>query len=141
MTVRILVAASAIAFLFGPTAASAQSTPAPAPAVVPTPPSDAVVTGWARQWLQYMEIGQIADRSQLNAQMNAQLTDDVVRSVQSQMNSLGEPIAVELARKITSNGYVGYYFRIRFDNGDWTEHMDLDSNYKIAMLRFYPGNP
>ncbi|MGH7738490.1 MAG: hypothetical protein ACREMP_11585 [Candidatus Tyrphobacter sp.] len=142
MKALTVAAAAAVCLLFAPAAARAHVTPVPSPsAAALSAPSDATVTGWARQWLRYMEIGHIDDRSQLSPELDAAMTDDVVHSVQAQMNSLGEPIAVELARKASANGYVGYYFRLRFDNGYWTERLVLDTNDKIALLRFYPGSP
>ena len=118
----------------------ATATPAP-PTAAPeaTPPSDAVVTGWARQWLRYMQLGNIADRSQLDSSMDAFLTQDTVLRIQGQMNSLGQPIAFTLVRKFPTNGFMEYDFRMRFDNGTWIEALTLDPNNQIAGLRFYPG--
>lgn len=134
---RLAFAVFALALFAAPLAAQAQSAPS-APAAAPTTPSDAVVTGWARDWLRSMQTGTI-DRTQLTDEMNAALTPDTVRSVQAQLASLGQPIAVTLQRKATANGYIGYYFALRFDSGIWIEHLVLDANNKIAALRFTPG--
>ncbi len=136
---RLLLALCFIVPSFGAAAlAATPASPTPAPVAGPTAPSDAVVEGWARSWLRGMQTGNI-DRSQLDDQMNAALTPDTVKSIQPQLDALGEPIAVTQVNKVTQGGYTAYIFRLRFDNGNWTEYLTLDSNYKVAGLRFTPG--
>lgn len=121
-------------------AAAPTAPPSPTPIYVqPTPPSDAVVLGWAREWLRYMQIGQ-PDRSMLDDSMNAFLTPDTVLQVQGQLNTLGQPIAVTFIRKVSQNGFTEYDYRLRFDNGYWVEYLTLDGNNKIAALRFAPAS-
>lgn len=121
-------------------AAAPTASPSPPPVyVAPTPPSDAIVLGWAREWLRYMQLGQ-PDRSMLDDSMNASLTPDTLLQVQGQLNTLGEPISVTFIRKMSQNGFTEYDFRLRFDNGYWVEYMTLDGNNKIAALRFAPSS-
>jgi len=123
----------------------ALATPAPAPIATPspyaapTPVPDSIVLGWARDWLRYMQTGNIVDRSHLSDGMDAYLTPDTVRSLQGQLDALGEPIAVTLIRKIPANGLTQYQYRLRFDNGLWIESLTLDGDNKIADLRFAPA--
>jgi hypothetical protein len=137
---KILLAPFLIVLLLPAAIAAAQTaSPSPPPVyVAPTPPSDATVLGWAREWLRYMQLGQ-PDRSMLDDSMNAFLSPDTLLRVQAQLNTLGEPIAVTMIRKISQNGFTEYDFRLRFDNGGWIEYFTLDGNNKIAALRFAPG--
>ncbi len=122
-------------------AAAQTSAPSPTPAAIsaPTPPSDAVVQGWARDWLRHLQMGNI-DRSQLNDQMNAALTPDVVSRLAGELGSLGSPLSFNLANKQSLGaGLTQYLYRIRFDNGVWDETLVLDDYNKIAVLRFTVG--
>jgi hypothetical protein len=80
------------------------------------------------------------DRSQLNDQMNAALTPDVVSRLAGELGSLGSPLSFNLANKQSLGaGLTQYLYRIRFDNGVWDETLVLDDYNKIAVLRFTVG--
>ncbi len=109
----------------------------PATASVPTPPSDAAVTGWARDWLRRLQTGNI-DRSQLSDAMNAALTPDLAKQLVNQLGPLGDPTSFNLSSKQSIGGLIQYIFRIHFDNGIWNEIFVLDGDNKVAGLRLMP---
>lgn len=120
-------------------AVAAAPSPSPtAPAAAPALPSDAIVEGWARDWLRHLQMGTI-DRSHLDAQMNAFLTPDIVKRLSYQLGSLGDPISfLPMVKRDIGGGLTEYVYRIHFDNGEWSEVLVLDANGEIANLRFAP---
>lgn len=121
--------------------AQATSTAAPAtPAIPATAADDAAVTARAKSWFNQVQIGTI-DRSQLDAKMNAVLTDSTVAQVSAKIEALGNPSAFTLIKKMTQGSVTAYVFVVEFPKVMLYETFALDPDGKIAGLLITPQSP
>lgn len=118
----------------------AQAGPASAPAASPTvmppvtpSPADVAVTTRAKDWLHQIQAGKV-DRSQLDAKMNAALTDSTLAQVSSQLQPLGDPTAFTLVQRTTRENFAVYVFKVEFTSVTLYETFALDPDGKIAGL-------
>lgn len=113
--------------------AFAQSTPSPAPAAT----SDAVAAR-AKDMLHEFQTGTV-DRTQLDAQMNAAMTGDVLKKVQAQFAPLGDPQQFAFTGKQTmQGGNEAYVYRVTFKSGTFNEIFTLDKDGKVAGFFLVP---
>jgi hypothetical protein len=124
--------------VFPVTMVIAQATPSPVPSAAIA--SDAVVMARAKDWLHQVQIGRI-DRSQLNAKMNASLTDAMLASVSSKIAPLGNPTDFTLLQKETVDQLAVYIYKAQFPSLAIYETFALDSDGKIAGLLLSPQGP
>jgi hypothetical protein len=121
--------------------AQAPSTAAPAtPAAPATAADDAAVTARAKNWFNQIQIGTI-DRSQLDAKMNAALTDATLAQVSAQIAPLGNPSVFTLSKKMTQGSVTAYVFVVEFPKVMLYETFALDPDGKIAGLLITPQSP
>ena len=128
------VAAFAVALTLWSAAAAA------APAPVPTASTNAAVLVRAKEWFHRIETGDI-DRGQLTAQMNAQLTDAMIKQVAAQVAPLGEPTSFRQIRSGEERGSIYYVYVVTFPSGDkWNYLFVYDrTSGKVSGLRISPA--
>jgi hypothetical protein len=131
-----LFAGVALAFALTATAATAAPTAAPAP----TPTPDAAVMARAKDWFHRIETGNI-DRSQLSAQVNAALSDAMIKQVASQVSPLGEPTSFTQIQTGTRGGSAYCVYEVTFSTGEkWHYVFAYDpATTKITGLRVLPA--
>ena len=120
--------------------AQATSTAPATPAIPATAADDAAVTTRAKSWFNQIQIGTI-DRSQLDAKMNAVLTDSTVAQVSAKIEALGNPSAFTLIKKMTQGSVTAYVFVVEFPTVTLYETFALDPDGKIAGLLITPQAP
>ena len=138
---RLSPAALVLACILAPAAICAQpaASDGPTSAPVATPSADPAVTARAKEWLHRAQTGTI-DRSQLSAQMNSLLTDDLVKGVSAQMGSLGDPTGFTLIDMRSVAGSNIYLYKAQFKTAALEEILSLDATGKIDGLRFLPAH-
>ncbi len=152
--IPLLVAACAVE----PSVVVAQSSPPPAPvpsaakSPLPNPQSpdapiavgsadarvDPAVTARAADWLHRVQTANI-DRSQLDARMNALLTDELTKQVAAQYGPLGEPQQFKFVEKKSVAGSIAYVYHAKFTSGSLYWIFSIDDAGKVNGLRFLPG--
>lgn len=89
----------------------------------------------ALQWFKQMRTGQI-DRTQLTAEYNAQLTDDVVKKMSAYLNEYkygASPTGAQVLQTRTSGEQTFYDVKLTFPRGDAASLLfGFDSNAKIT---------
>jgi hypothetical protein len=108
-----------------------QSTASPAP----IPSADARVAARAKEWFHRFESANI-DRSQLNAETNAELTDANVRRESAVLKAFGDPTGFSFLRSYPIAGVIGYDFLWQFKSGRIIEMIAVDDDGKIAGIDF-----
>lgn len=99
------------------------------------PLADAHITAKAQEWFHRLQSGEI-DRSQLDTQLNAQLTDDIVRRETKTLTPLGDPASFVFVRTYELDGALEYDFLLQFKSTRLVELISFDSGGKIAGLGF-----
>jgi hypothetical protein len=163
---RSLIAAGLVAFALTPGASfgqvspsptSASVTPAPAasvtPAAAPGSPAtgspapsasgaattvDPAIVARAKDWLHRVQTATV-DRTQLDDQMNALLTDSLVTQVAAQLGPLGEPSTFTFVDKRSVGTATGYRFLATFKAAKFYELLAINDAGKISGLRFLPA--
>jgi hypothetical protein len=115
----------------------AQAAPSATPSPAATSAADAAVAARAKEWLHMIQAGKI-DRSQLDAKMNAALTDTMLAQVSAQLAPLGDPTSFTLADKTTQGSYTAYIYKAVFAAITLYESFVLDPDGKIAGLLLKP---
>jgi hypothetical protein len=115
----------------------AQATPSATPSAAPTTAADAAVAARAQEWLHMIAVGKI-DRSQLDAKMNAALTDATLTQVAAEIAPLGNPTSFALAAKTTIGTYTVYVYKVVFPTITLYESFALDPDGKIGGLLLKP---
>ncbi len=115
----------------------AQAAPSATPSAAATTAADAAVAVRAKDWLHMIQAGKI-DRSQLDAKMNAALTDSLLAQVSAQIAPLGDPTSFTLDNKSTANSYTVYVYKVVFPAITLFESFALDPDGKIAGLLLKP---
>jgi hypothetical protein len=118
----------------------AQASSTETPGAPATAADDAAVTARAKNWFNQIQIGTI-DRSQLDAKMNAALTDATVAQVSAQIAPLGNPSVFTLSKKMTKGSVTAYVFVVEFPKVMLYETFALDPDGKIAGLLITPQSP
>ena len=80
------------------------------------------------------------DRTQLDKQMNAALTDATVKKVSTQLQSLGDPASFTLTDKMVSGQFTVYHYRVGLATTRVYFTFTLDPDGKIAGLFVSPDN-
>jgi ABC-type sugar transport system substrate-binding protein len=126
-------------------AASASPLPSPAtsPSVTGSPAASSVdpaITARAKEWARRIAKDDL-DRSQLDAQMNAALTDAVAKQVAAKIAPLGDPTSFTFVSKRTGDLGTLYVYRVTFKTAtlDWL--FALNPAGKINGMLFRPEAP
>lgn len=101
----------------------------------PAPTVDAKIVAAAKEWFHRFQIGDI-DRSQLNAEVNQQVTAEGVRKEKATLKAFGKPISFRFIGSAPIKGAIGYYFDIEFSVGRVVEAIAYDADGKIAGIDF-----
>jgi hypothetical protein len=151
MSRNMCCAALIIALAGGPQAALAQASP-PAPeasppsAAMPEPMAsgggdattvDPAIVSRAKDWLRRLQTATL-DRSQLDDQMNAALTEAAAKQSAAQIGPLGPPTAFVFLAKKGFPGNTAYKFRVTFKTSTLFWLFVTDDAGKISGLRFMP---
>lgn len=102
---------------------------------VAMPVADAHITAKAKEWFRRLQTGEI-DRSQLDAQLNTQLTDDVVQRETKALTPLGDPASFVFVRTNALDEALEYDFLLQFKTMRLVELISFDTGGKIAGLGF-----
>ncbi len=105
----------------------------------PPPVADAAITTRAKDWLHRVQSGDI-DRTQLNGQMNAVLTDAAIKGAATQFGPLGSPGNFTLVDMRTVAGSNAYLYRATFATTSLFWLFSVDQSGKIDGLRFLPAH-
>ena len=126
------------AFALAVTGVAAVAAPAPAP----TPTANAAVMSRAKEWFHRIATGDI-DRSQLTSQMNAALTDRMIKHVAEQVAPLGEPTSFVQVQNGRQDGSEYYVYAVTFPSGDKWNYLFVyePATNKVSGLRVTPAAP
>jgi len=117
-----------------------------APEVSPTsgpvslPLADSAITAKAKEWFHRLQTGQI-DRSQLDAQVNSQLTDAIIRQETAALTPLGDPTSFVYVRTYPLSDALEYDFMLQFKSARVVELISFNVGGKIAGLGFQLFSP
>jgi opacity protein-like surface antigen len=131
------LALAALAAVIIPNPASAAAVAQPSDGPVSLPIADSHITAKAKEWFHRLQTGEI-DRSQLDAQVNSQLTADVIRDETKALTSLGDPTSFDYVRTYPLGRALEYDFMLQFKAGRVVELISFDADGKIAGLGFEP---
>jgi hypothetical protein len=115
-----------------------QATPLPMESgqTASTPDSaNSKIAAKAKEWFQRFKSGDI-DRTQLNPQVNSQLTDTMIRQEGAKLSRLGNPTAITFLRTYSISGATGYDFLLQFKAARVVEMIAFDTHGKIAGIDF-----
>jgi hypothetical protein len=101
------------------------------------PTADSQVTAKAREWFHRLQSGEI-DRSQLDAQVNSQLTDGLIRQEADALTPLGDPSSFVYLRTYPMVQALEYDFLLQFKTAQLVELISFDPGGKIEGLAFEP---
>lgn len=133
-TARCITLATFAAFIL-PNSTGAAPLVEPSGGPVALPIADAHITAKAKEWFRRLQTGEI-DRSQLDAQLNAQLTDDIVRRETKTLTALGDPATFVFVRTYALDEALEYDFLLQFKATRLVELISFDASGKIAGLGF-----
>lgn len=105
------------------------------PATASYPRVDPRVVAKAKEWFHRFQIGDI-DRSQLNLQVNEELTPKLISQEVAMLKPLGSPLAFVCFRSEPIRGAIGYDFAIAFKAARVAESIAFDNSGKIAGINF-----
>jgi hypothetical protein len=89
----------------------------------------------AKEWFHRFQTGNI-DRSQLDAEVNRELTDASIKKEEATLKPFGEPTGFEFIGSQQIKGADGYVFLITFRAGRIAEAIAFDKQGKIAGIDF-----
>lgn len=114
-----------------------EAAPSSSPSALPSVSNvvDPRIVAKAKEWFHRFKIGDI-DRAQLDAQVNGQLTDDMIRQESTKLKSLGEPTNFSFLRTYMVGGAEGYDFLLQFKMARVIEMIAFDGDGKIAGIDF-----
>jgi hypothetical protein len=96
---------------------------------------DPKIVAKAKEWFHRFQTGQI-DRSQLNAQVNEQLTSAMIQQEAATLSRFGNPSSFQFLRTYEISGAVAYDFLLQFSAGRIVEMIAFGSDGKIAGIDF-----
>ena len=136
----ILLTAFAIAFPSSQCDATAPSANPQATRIVQSAPPHVVTR--AKEWFRRFQTGDI-DRSQLDDQVNSQLTTAVRQRESAILTSFGKPSSFTFLRSYPIEGRMGYDFLWQFAKARIVEKIAFDADGKIAGIDFelWHANP
>ena len=126
--------------------AAARPHATPTPAATPTPPAeDAAVTLIARKQFLSWQAG-IIDRSKYAPELLANISDDKLKTVSTNLGRLGPPVKVEYVGLMSVDnapaaGYKGYVYHFVTQNGAVYEQLVLDPKGQVAGIVFLDKLP
>lgn len=124
---------TAVIFSANPGNATASSPGSAATASYPR--VDPRVVAKAKEWFHRFQTGDI-DRSQLNLQVNEELTPKLISQEAATLKPLGSPLAFVFVRSEPTGGAIGYDFAIAFKAARVAESIAFDNAGKIAGIDF-----
>jgi hypothetical protein len=89
----------------------------------------------AKEWFFRFQRGDI-DRAQLNEQVNATLTTEMIRAESAKLRPLGAPASFAFVSSEPVHGAMGYDFLLDFGRTRIVESIAFDSDGKIAGIDF-----
>ena len=119
-----------IAVLAMASACSVADSEVPGPHSVPS-----VITECAKEWFYRFQNGAI-DRSQLDARVNNELTDEMISSESAALRAFGHTTGFLYLGDQRVQYAVGYNFEIIFPKGRIIEEIAFDADGKIAGIDF-----
>lgn len=93
------------------------------------------VVAKAKEWFHRFQTASI-DRSQLNAQVNAELTAEMIDHESATLRPFGNPSAFKFIRTYMISGKLGYDFLLQFAAGRIIEMIAFDPDGEIAGIDF-----
>jgi hypothetical protein len=96
---------------------------------------DPLIVTKAKEWFYRFQSGKL-DRSQLNAEVNAELTPRSLAVERSRLAPLGKPNSFAFLGSEIVNGATGYDFALTFARAKVVESIAFDSSGKIAGIDF-----
>jgi hypothetical protein len=104
------------------------------PAATANPSPDPAVTARAKAFYHALAAGSI-DRSQLDAEANAKLTDETIKAVAAKLGPLGAPVTFEFVKSAPQGGSVLHAYLLSFGNGEKLEFViGFDAQGKVSAL-------
>lgn len=135
-----VIALATFTALASPNAAMAAPAAQPSEGPLSLPIADSLITSKAKEWFRRFQTGEI-DRSQLDAQVNSQLTNDIVRHETAALMPLGDPASFTFVRTYAVGGALEYDFLLQFRAARVIELISFDNGGKIAGLGFQLFGP
>ncbi len=121
-------------------AALAADSPSPAPSSAASSTASAVdpaIAARAKDWMHRVQTNTL-DRSQLDAEMKALVTDDVAKKSADEFGPLGDPTDFTYVNKKAAADSVAYVFAATFKSGSLYWIFAVNTAGKISGLRFLP---
>jgi hypothetical protein len=133
---RPFICALAILCLSSPVAVLAETPASPTTSAALAAPS-AATTAMAKDWLHRLQTASI-DRAQLDAAMNAALTDQVATQFAARYGPLGDPTDFTFVETKAAEDYTAYTYRVTFKSTTLSWVFAQDTAGKIGGLRLTP---
>jgi hypothetical protein len=131
--ITVVIIVSVFTSLSGMCQAAVQS---PNPQVTSLSQSiDPRIIARAKEWFHRFQAGHI-DRSQLDANMNAELTSTMIEQETARLRQVGVPSSFRFIRTYAISGVVGYDFLLQFSAARIVEMIAFDPDGKIAGIDF-----
>ena len=96
---------------------------------------DPKIVAKAKEWFHRFQTGQI-DRSQLNTQVNLQLTSAMIQQEATTLTRFGNPTSFQFLRTYEISGATAYDFLLEFGAGRIVEMIAFGADGKIAGIDF-----
>lgn len=96
---------------------------------------DPRIVAKAEEWFHRFQTGNI-DRSQLDARVNAQLTDEMIQQEAATLSRFGSSSSFQFIRTYAISGETAYDFLLQFSAGRIVEMIAFDADGKIAGIDF-----
>jgi hypothetical protein len=128
----LIATAMAAASADGVSLAAPQS---PSPQATGFKTVDPQIVAKAKEWFARFQTGRL-DRSQLDAQVNAELSDEVFEHEGAILRRYGAPSSFTFIRMYPIGGTVGYDFLLQFKDARIVEMIAFDPDGKLAGIDF-----
>ncbi len=135
---RFFATAFATALFLTVAAPSVRAATQPAATAAPKATADPAVTASAKSFYHALATANI-DRSKLNAEANAKLTDQVIKDVSAKLAPLGDPVTFDFVKSQQQSGSMLYAYLLGFGSGDKVEFVvGFDAQGKVSALALRP---
>jgi hypothetical protein len=101
----------------------------------PVPPVAPVIMAAAKEWFHRFQTGDI-DRSQLDDEVNGELTSTMIHQEATTLTAYGRPASFVFLRSDPVGEAVGYKFLLTFKSAKIVEAIAFDGDGKIAGIDF-----
>jgi hypothetical protein len=134
----VLLLGGALLLTIAPAAAQTAATASPSATTASASPDPAILAR-AKTFYHALASG-VVDRTQLNAQANAKLTDQTVKDVAAKLSPFGDPVTFDYVKSARQGESTLYAYLLGFRNGQKLQFViGFDSQGKVSALAIQPS--